>query len=81
MKLLSFVPVVVAALVFADTLQYDTNYDDERHSLNCIACSDGANGFITNGYTILACADLRLPPFLAQHRRLFRRRGLELGEL
>ncbi|KAJ4475594.1 Cerato-platanin [Lentinula aciculospora] len=48
-----FFTVVVAAfatLVAADTLQYDTAYDDASASLSTVACSDGANGLLTKGY-------------------------------
>ncbi|KAF8823757.1 hypothetical protein HHX47_DHR9000512 [Lentinula edodes] len=48
-----FVTVVVAAfatLVAADTLQYDTAYDDASASLSTVACSDGSNGLLTRGF-------------------------------
>ncbi|KAJ3984106.1 Cerato-platanin [Lentinula detonsa] len=49
-----FVTVVIAAfagLATADTLQYDTAYDDANASLSTVACSDGSNGLLTKGYT------------------------------
>ncbi|KAJ3878896.1 Cerato-platanin [Lentinula edodes] len=48
-----FVTLVVAAfttLVAADTLQYDTAYDDASASLSTVACSDGSNGLLTRGF-------------------------------
>ncbi|KAJ3994697.1 Cerato-platanin [Lentinula boryana] len=52
-----FVTVVIAALAglaTADTLQYDTAYDDASGSLSTVACSDGTNGLLTKGYTTFA---------------------------
>ncbi|KAJ3740468.1 Cerato-platanin [Lentinula detonsa] len=49
-----FVTVVIAAfagLATADTLQYDTAYDDANASLSTVACSDGSNGLLTKGYS------------------------------
>ncbi|KAE9408053.1 Cerato-platanin [Gymnopus androsaceus JB14] len=53
MKLLSlFVSAAVAASAVADTLQYDTIYDDGSESLDVVACSDGVNGLLTKaGFT------------------------------
>ncbi|KAF9062338.1 cerato-platanin-related secreted protein [Rhodocollybia butyracea] len=45
------VPVVLAALAAADTLHYDNIYDDGSQSLDVVACSNGANGLETLGYT------------------------------
>lgn len=36
-----------------ETLSYDTSYDDSTLSLSSVACSDGANGLETKGYTTL----------------------------
>ncbi|KAH7885284.1 Cerato-platanin [Phlebopus sp. FC_14] len=38
---------------FADTVQvtYNTIYDDPSNSLSITACSNGANGLLTKGYT------------------------------
>ncbi|KAJ3725415.1 Cerato-platanin, partial [Lentinula raphanica] len=33
------------------TLQYDAAYDDSSASLATVACSDGTNGLLTQGYT------------------------------
>ncbi|GLB35551.1 putative cerato-platanin [Lyophyllum shimeji] len=33
------------------TLSYDRSYDNGSASLNTVACSDGANGLITRGFT------------------------------
>ncbi|KAJ3817895.1 Cerato-platanin [Lentinula raphanica] len=49
-----FITVVISAfagLAAADTLQYDTAYDDSSASLATVACSDGTNGLLTKGYT------------------------------
>ena len=35
------------------TLSYDTTYDGASLSLTAVACSNGANGLITKGYTTL----------------------------
>ncbi|OJA15474.1 hypothetical protein AZE42_06351 [Rhizopogon vesiculosus] len=37
-----------------ETLSYDTNYDNGSLSLSSVACSDGANGLETKGYTTLS---------------------------
>nr|AGL40521.1 cerato-platanin 6 [Crinipellis campanella] len=36
---------------FAVTLAYDTVYDNAAGSLSTVACSDGANGLLTRGFT------------------------------
>jgi hypothetical protein len=36
-----------------ETLSYDTSYDESTLSLSSVACSDGANGLETKGYTTL----------------------------
>jgi len=38
---------IIAAPVLADTLAYDTHYDDRAGSLTSVACSDGEHGLIT----------------------------------
>ncbi|KAF9059687.1 cerato-platanin-related secreted protein [Rhodocollybia butyracea] len=43
--------VALASLAAADTLQYDPAYDVEGASLTTVACSDGANGLITRGFS------------------------------
>ncbi|KAH8121386.1 hypothetical protein ACSS6W_004526 [Trichoderma asperelloides] len=35
------------AAVSADTVSYDTGYDDASRSLTAVSCSDGTNGLIT----------------------------------
>ncbi|KAJ3719933.1 snodprot1 [Lentinula raphanica] len=45
------VPAFAAAFVAADTLQYDPIYDQGSESLAVVACSDGANGLLTQGFT------------------------------
>ena len=55
MKTLSLLSAVVLTLlpyhVVADSLAYDTHYDVRSGSLTQVACSDGANGLITKGFT------------------------------
>ncbi|KAF9040332.1 cerato-platanin-related secreted protein [Rhodocollybia butyracea] len=46
-----FVPAAVAALAAADTLHYDNTYDNGNQSLDVVACSNGANGLETLGFT------------------------------
>ncbi|KAF9076284.1 Cerato-platanin [Rhodocollybia butyracea] len=48
-----FVPAVVAALAVAesDTLHFDNTYDNGSQSLNVVACSTGATGLETLGFT------------------------------
>ncbi|PTB40952.1 uncharacterized protein TrAFT101_006103 [Trichoderma asperellum] len=36
-----------SAAVSADTVSYDTGYDDASRSLTVVSCSDGTNGLIT----------------------------------
>lgn len=45
--------VLSALAQTTETLSYDTTYDDASLSLSSVACSDGANGFETKGYTTL----------------------------
>ncbi|KAH8985917.1 Cerato-platanin-domain-containing protein [Lactarius hatsudake] len=55
MKLTSTI-VSLAALftvAFADTVRYNTFYDNASTSLNNVACSNGENGLITKGFTTL----------------------------
>ncbi|KAH0828835.1 immunomodulatory protein [Lanmaoa asiatica] len=58
-----FTTLLVAILTFVSglrvlaqttTLSYDNNYDNGSLSLNQVACSDGANGLETKGYTTLS---------------------------
>ncbi|KAL0059399.1 hypothetical protein AAF712_013840 [Marasmius tenuissimus] len=55
MKTLSLLSAVVFAVLpyyaVADTLAFDTHYDNRGGSLTEVACSDGANGLITKGFT------------------------------
>lgn len=55
MKLSAILVAVVLAylpsLSVADTLAYDHVYDNASGSLSSVACSDGANGLETRGYT------------------------------
>ena len=57
---MKFVSVATAVLAFAlpafaqtESLSYDTTYDNPSLPLTSVACSDGANGLITKGYTTL----------------------------
>ncbi|KAH6906715.1 snodprot1 [Coprinopsis sp. MPI-PUGE-AT-0042] len=47
--LFSSLTLVCAAA--AQSLSYDPIYDDAEGSLGSVACSDGANGLLTAGYT------------------------------
>lgn len=40
-----------SSLAYATTVAYDTTYDNGGTSLTVVACSDGANGLITRGFT------------------------------
>ena len=54
MQLSAAVLAVLAALaapILADTVSFDTVYDDPSTSLDEVACSDGPNGLITKGFT------------------------------
>ncbi|KAJ6505945.1 Epl1 protein [Mycena vulgaris] len=57
MKLSALSPFVFFALaplaILADTVAYDQAYDVASNSLNTVACSDGANGLETRGFTTL----------------------------
>ncbi|KAG8217101.1 immunomodulatory protein [Butyriboletus roseoflavus] len=58
---MKFTSVAAAALAFAlpvfaqvtTSLTYDNTYDDASLSLDVVACSNGANGLVTKGYTTL----------------------------
>lgn len=39
--------LALAAVAMADTVAYDTGYDDASRSMTAVSCSDGANGLIT----------------------------------
>ena len=41
----------LAAPILADTVSFDTVYDDPSVSLDEVACSDGPNGLLTKGFT------------------------------
>jgi len=45
--------VFFAVTTLADTVAYDQTYDNASNSLNIVACSDGANGLETRGFTTL----------------------------
>ncbi|KIM49555.1 hypothetical protein M413DRAFT_111477 [Hebeloma cylindrosporum] len=44
---LALFPTLISAL----TVSYDTTYDNSDRSLSTVACSDGANGMLTRGFT------------------------------
>lgn len=44
---------LLPSLALGVTLAYDTAYDNPSTSLTTVACSDGANGLITRGFTTL----------------------------
>ncbi|KAI9452946.1 immunomodulatory protein [Lactarius psammicola] len=51
---LTFTLISLATLLSvasADTVRYNTFYDNPSTSLNSVACSNGDNGLITKGYT------------------------------
>jgi hypothetical protein len=52
MKLLPFIIPLTAILpaAYSVTVRYDTKYDSGDISLTAVACSDGKNGLITQGY-------------------------------
>jgi hypothetical protein len=45
--------ILAASAQTTQTLSYDTVYDDSSLPLSSFACSDGANGLETKGYTTL----------------------------
>ena len=53
MKLISIIISLVAlfSVASATDIRYDTTYDNAQGSLSTVACSNGANGLITKGYT------------------------------
>ncbi|KAF3771179.1 hypothetical protein M406DRAFT_54208 [Cryphonectria parasitica EP155] len=51
-KVLSIVALAAAASAQSSvSVSYDTTYDNSALDLNTVACSDGANGLVTKGYT------------------------------
>jgi len=48
---IAVIATLFAPIVLADTLAYDTVYDNGSNSLDIVACSDGENGLETSGYT------------------------------
>ena len=46
-----FSSLALASVAVAQSLSYDTVYDNGGQSLATVACSDGANGLLTKGYT------------------------------
>jgi hypothetical protein len=50
---LSFLLSAAVAKPSTDFVTFDTTYDSGDLSLNNVACSDGANGLITKGFTTL----------------------------
>ncbi|TFK45625.1 Cerato-platanin-domain-containing protein [Heliocybe sulcata] len=51
--LLALISLAAAVMPFAqaDTVSYDTTYDNSGQSLSTVACSDGPNGLMSKGYT------------------------------
>ncbi|KAG5349491.1 hypothetical protein C0989_003473 [Termitomyces sp. Mn162] len=45
--------VLMSSSTFAITVSYDPKYGDASRSLTDLACSDGANGLMTAGFTTL----------------------------
>ncbi|KAG2151636.1 Cerato-platanin [Suillus bovinus] len=45
--------VLAASTQTTETLSYDSTYDNATLSLSSVACSDGANGLESKGYTTL----------------------------
>jgi hypothetical protein len=41
----------ILSVASAITVSYDTGYDDGSRSLASVACSDGANGLLTKGFS------------------------------
>ncbi|KAI0798629.1 Cerato-platanin [Irpex lacteus] len=52
-SLLSILPCAATALAFSPTVTYDNIYDHYSLPLGNVACSDGSNGLLTKGYTVL----------------------------
>ncbi|KAI9430211.1 Cerato-platanin [Lactarius psammicola] len=51
MKIVLNIVAPLAALFSAAHVRYDTTYDHPKGSLSTVACSNGANGLLTRGYT------------------------------
>jgi hypothetical protein len=53
MKLISIItpPVALFSVASAVDVRYDTTYDNAQGLLSTVACSNGANGLLTKGYT------------------------------
>ncbi|KAF5364542.1 hypothetical protein D9757_010973 [Collybiopsis confluens] len=51
MKLSIFLSILAATVTSADQLRFDTVYDIANQSLATVACSTGANGLLTRGFT------------------------------
>lgn len=51
MKFTALFSIAVLPIISALTVSYDGIYDVSSTSLTAVACSDGANGLITKGYT------------------------------
>ncbi|KAI0692229.1 immunomodulatory protein [Cytidiella melzeri] len=49
--ILAIVTLSLSAAAQSVSVSYDTTYDDAGASLDTVACSDGANGLITKGYS------------------------------
>jgi hypothetical protein len=45
------VALIFSSVAHAVTVSYDTVYDAPGRSLSTVACSDGANGLLTRGFT------------------------------
>ena len=43
--------LTLCAVALADTVSFDTAYDQASQSLATVSCSDGANGLLTKGFT------------------------------
>ncbi|KAG5650739.1 hypothetical protein H0H81_011223, partial [Sphagnurus paluster] len=46
-----FTSLALLPAAFGDTVSYDPVYDNSGNSLDIVACSNGANGLLTAGYT------------------------------
>jgi len=42
---------LLVPVALADSVRYDTGYDNAGQSLATVACSDGPNGLLTKGFT------------------------------
>ena len=48
---LSILALASSSLATTASVSYDNTYDDSSASLDIVACSNGANGLLTKGYT------------------------------